>query len=116
MVRLDLCCHTFNSFMCRSYSPLCCSLDGSDYERIDISLTFSPDNTSLSIPVTVLDDSLLESQESFALRLLDFSDVSTAVFSPAVAEISIIDNDSKYTNQSQYSLLWELKYTILSKT
>ena len=59
-------------------------------------LTFSPDNTSLSIPINIIDDSFLESQETFALRLLSFDEVSPAVFSPAVAVVTIFDNDSKY--------------------
>ena len=86
------------------HSSLHCALDGSDYEPIDTFLTFSPDNTSLSVPVTVLDDSFLEPTESFALRLFPSGDISTAVFSPEVTEISIIDNDSKCTPKLVFSL------------
>lgn len=68
----------------------------SDYGRIDTVLTFSPDNTSLSVSVDIQDDSLIESTETFALRLfLSSQDDNLLVFSPAITLISIFDNDRK---------------------
>ena len=54
-----------------------------------------PGTTRLAFDVIIIDDSLIESSESFSLRLFPSEEESSVVFSPAVAVVTISDNDSK---------------------
>ena len=70
---------------------------GSDYEAlVSVPLTFSPSSTLVEVKVTIIEDNVLESDESFNLTLSHSLAVTRGVqINPASAEASIIDDDSK---------------------
>ena len=72
------------------------NLEPGDYDRIDTVLTFTPQTTRQSLLIGIGDDSLIESTETFSLRLFPFEEEPSVVFSPSMTVISIIDNDSMF--------------------
>ena len=56
-------------------------------------MTFDPGNTNLSVPVTIVDDVMVEGNETFSVSISGNSQVSIQPISEAVVEI--VDDDSE---------------------
>lgn len=68
------------------------AVSGSDYTATNGTLTFSPGQTALAIPVQILDDADTEPTEEFFMTLSN--PVSATLGFDAVANIDIVDNDT----------------------
>ena len=88
---------SYNNYSNNICTPHSLMSDGSDYEAlVSVPLTFSPSSTLVEVKVTIIEDNVLESDESFNLILSHSLAVTRGVqINPASAEASIIDNDSK---------------------
>ena len=75
------------------------AVDGSDYVGFSLRLTFqvgSSGGSSQCIAVQILDDNLLEDEESFILSALLVNSIPTGVvMGRSTATATIIDNESK---------------------
>lgn len=68
------------------------AIAGSDYTPTNGTLTFSPGQTALTIPVTILNDTNTEPTEEFFMVLSN--EVSATLGFDAVANIDIVDDDT----------------------
>ena len=66
--------------------------EGVDYKPLGTSVTVPAWNVSASIPLTVIDDTLLENNETVILTLLD-GGTEYSVGTPGIASMAIEDND-----------------------
>lgn len=67
---------------------------GNDYLSVTSrQLTFSPSSNLVTVPVTIIDDSLTEPTENFTARLSLQTEVNNVTVLPDLAEIIITDND-----------------------
>ena len=78
------------------------ALSGSDYESVNTTITFDPDNTRILVPVPVLEDDIDEEDEDILARLgLEPGGGDQNVqISPDEAKLLIIDDDSKLTKSN----------------
>ena len=67
---------------------------GSDYDRVDEELTFTPTESRRCFDVSLFDDDLLELPETIDLAL--DSDDSMVILSPDQAQVIINDTDRKF--------------------
>ena len=74
------------------------ALSGSDYESVNITITFDPDNTRILVPVPVLEDDIDEEDEDILARLgLEPGGGNQNIqISPDEATLVIVDDDSKF--------------------
>ncbi len=72
-----------------------------DYVAASGSLTFNPGETSKSIPVTILDDSVVEGDETFTVNLS--SQGGNFAFGQATAVVTIVDNEASTVTFSNTS-------------
>jgi len=80
---------------------------GSDYEAVEGTITFEPNQTSKTIPVAIIDDNVNEWNEMFYVKLKSPVNAELGVFKAAT--VTIIDNDSgnqpvQYQGQQQQNL------------
>lgn len=68
---------------------------GSDYETTDGTLTFEPGVTTKTITVDLLEDAVLENDETFTVQL---SDANNATIADDTGVSTIVDNDEASTN------------------
>jgi hypothetical protein len=61
-----------------------------DYTGVDETMTFDPGETLVSVPVTIVDDTAAEGDETFAVEL---SDASGAPVTDATGVVTILDDD-----------------------
>ena len=74
---------------------------GDDYQTIiGQQLTFSQSQNSATIPITIVDDVVLEPMESFTAHLSLLTDVNNVMIQPETAVVNVIDND----NLGKYSI------------
>jgi len=66
----------------------------SDYEMAVGTLTFAPGETSKTFSVLIVDDKLVEGNETLALTLSNATGTGVSLGNPNTAEVTIIDNDS----------------------
>jgi len=67
------------------------ALAGADYQAVDVSVTFGPNETSKTVSIPLLNDALDENAETFSASLS--SAVNATIGSPASATITIQDDD-----------------------
>ena len=72
-----------------------------DYSAASGTLTFNPGETSKPIPVTILDDSLVEGDETFTVNLS--SQGGNFAFGQATAVVTIVDNEASTVTFSNTS-------------
>ena len=65
-----------------------------DYISINITLTFNATTSSLSIPVSIVNDAIDENTEQFLGRL-ELITVANVLIAPAQASVNIQDDDSE---------------------
>ncbi|BDB52189.1 gliding motility-associated C-terminal domain-containing protein [Flavobacterium ammonificans] len=63
---------------------------GSDYTSATGTITFAPNETTKTIPITILDDNIADASESFSIVL---SDATNAAILDGTSVVSIIDNE-----------------------
>ena len=66
-----------------------------DYEEVDTLLTFSPTVSTISVPVTIINDLVDEPQEEFEAEL-ELITVTNVTVAPAVATVLIEDDDGEW--------------------
>ena len=66
-----------------------------DYQAEARTITFSSTVSTVSISVTIFDDSILESTENFLVNLADPQSQTGVSIMPSTANVNIIDNDGK---------------------
>ena len=65
-----------------------------DYQPvIGQQLTFSPSLTLATLPITIVDDVLMEPMENFTAHLSLRTDVNNVTIRPETAVVNVIDND-----------------------
>lgn len=69
---------------------------GSDYEALDLAVSFADGETSASVPLTVIDDDLAELSESLTLTLSAISG-GAILGADKTATLTITDSDSDFT-------------------
>ena len=68
---------------------------GLDYESVTSEVDFFPGgDMTVSVPVNLLTDSVVEPPQTFSLRL-EVTDNSSVILSPAEVTVNVIDRDSK---------------------
>ena len=67
-----------------------------DYENLAIILNFNESSTTLEVPVTIIDDDVLENDEEFTvlLELMNAEYDGRVTLQPNVSTVTILDNDS----------------------
>lgn len=65
-----------------------------DYGTRSVELLFEQQPTPQCTDIQIVNDSILENDESFSINLT--TDVLSVILSPNVATVVIIDNDGKY--------------------
>ena len=73
---------------------------GDDYTAIDTELTFSESVTRIPFNATLLEDILVEGDEDFGVRLELITVGTNVEVNPAMAPVKILDDDSKFGDQS----------------
>ena len=72
------------------------ALSGEDYETLNMTLTFSPDNTRRLVSVSIVDDQVDEEQENIlAILELGVTDLDIQI-APGSSNLLIVDNDGRY--------------------
>ena len=67
-----------------------------DYKTVmRTNITFLSTFSNVSIPVTIFDDSILESTENFLVNLADPQNQTGVFIMPSTANVNIMDNDGK---------------------
>ena len=66
-----------------------------DYQTVTRTITFSSSVSNVSVQVTIVDDSILESTENFLLNLADPQRQTGVSIMPSTANVTILDNDGK---------------------
>ena len=66
-----------------------------DYLPVDELLTFSDSVTTIEVDVTLIDDDSLEGNEIFQGRLAISTSATVATVNPFLADVTILDDDSK---------------------
>ena len=66
-----------------------------DYQTVTRTITFSSSVSNVSVPVTIFDDSILESTENFVGNLADPQSQTGVSIMPSIANVNITDNDGK---------------------
>ena len=66
-----------------------------DYIPVDELLTFSDSITTIEVNVTLIDDDSLEENEIFRGRLSINTSATVAAVNPFLADVTILDDDSK---------------------
>ena len=82
--------------MSKLHSPFCPFLDGSDYISSSQTVTFSAmsvNGTQQSILIPIIDDSLVEPNESIIVQ--GSEDSVVAIFQPFQTTINILNNDGE---------------------
>jgi hypothetical protein len=74
----------------------------SDYEMAVGTLSFSAGETSKTFRVLVVDDKLVEGNETFGLTLSNATGINVSLASPSSATVTIIDNDTASTTVNPY--------------
>ena len=69
------------------------ALAGDDYTALDGTLTFAPGETQKVIAIALVNDTLVESDETFTLTLS--SPTGAALGSPSQAVLTILDDDEQ---------------------
>ena len=69
------------------------AIAGSDYQHTSGSMTIEPGETSVSIPVNILQDSISEQRETFELLLRNTSPINSVILSDSRATATIIDDE-----------------------
>ena len=77
-------------YVCTSFT------DPVDYTRETQLVMFSSGDTTLTVMVPILDDSLAEIVERFSVRLLPVTESVTLAAGGGEATVEIVDNDRKY--------------------
>ncbi len=85
----------------------CDLIGGSDYEAINVDLTFNADTTVIDVPITLLVDNFVEGNELFNTRItIVMQDVSAMVENNMpIAAVEIVDDDSKL----HFIVLWSIE-------
>ncbi|TXT51486.1 MAG: hypothetical protein FD140_1524 [Limisphaerales bacterium] len=68
---------------------------GADFTGVTNVLTFNPGVTNMTVPVTILDDSLIETNETVTLTLLNPTGGSALGISNTVAQLTILEDESQ---------------------
>ncbi|MBX3011388.1 MAG: Ig-like domain-containing protein [Caldilineaceae bacterium] len=68
--------------------------EGSDYTAANGTLVFNPGETSKTIAVTIVDDTVFENSETVTLSLSNVTPGSAILGTPTTATLTIVDNDS----------------------
>ena len=66
-----------------------------DYQAVTRTITFSSSVSTVSVTVTIFDDSILESTENFVGNLTDPQSQTGISLTPSIANVNIMDNDGK---------------------
>ena len=66
-----------------------------DYQAVTRTITFSSSVSTVSVTVTIFDDSILESTENFVGNLTDPQSQTGISLTPSIANVNITDNDGK---------------------
>ena len=75
------------------YERILFAAAGNDYTSlVTQEFTFGPGESSVSIPIPIIDDSVPESQETFTLEIVDNPNIIPPDNDPVV---TVIDDDSK---------------------
>lgn len=69
-----------------------------DYQSFNVNLTFSGTTSRIDFNVSLQDDSVTENREEFLARLIAVTTGTSAQVSPQMAEVFIVDDDSKNIN------------------
>ena len=69
------------------------STDGSDYTGLAQTLTFDRDTTSITIPVSILNDDIQESVEDFTALLTTNEDPTVVMFTTPSTTVQIGDDE-----------------------
>ena len=72
------------------------ALDGSDYQRVNRTLTFQPNENQMCFEVPILNDELDEGTESFSVEIISVPSSGVVLGDPGRSIISITDNDGEY--------------------
>ena len=67
-----------------------------DYENLTVILNFNESSTTFEVPLTIIDDDVLENDEEFTvlLELMNTEYDDRVTLQPNVSRITILDNDS----------------------
>ena len=74
---------------------LYCTTGGADYIPVNRDLVFDSTTNQFMMPVTIIDDDLLEPTERFQLTLATLD--GDVMLNPDRADVDILDNDRKWT-------------------
>ena len=97
MVLLKVCKNLKDSIIHFHYFSDLLNTAGLDYEQTSSSLTFF-DQSTQSVPVTIINDILFEDVETFTGLLSAVGDLpSNVLLEPTVANADIIDNERMFT-------------------
>lgn len=79
-------------------------LAGRDYEELTVSLNFSISSTTQVVPLSIVDDDVLENDEVFTTVLEVIMDEydNRVLLQPNVSTINILDNDSEHNITKLY--------------
>ena len=76
-----------------------------DYQPEARTITFSSSVSNVSITITIVDDSILESTENFLVNLADPQSQIGVSTMPNTANVDIVDNDGKLIDLRIYSII-----------
>ncbi|HWA17690.1 MAG TPA: putative Ig domain-containing protein [Devosia sp.] len=87
--------------------------EGSDYRDTDGSATFAAGQSTITVNIPIINDSLSETTERFNFSLVS-TDASTTILFPRTATVSILDDENPVTDPAQPPLT--SPYTVTTTT
>lgn len=85
---------TTQSFNCvRMHCHLILSSSGQDYEVVQKTYLLQPSVSNLTVPISIIDDGIVENEESFEIVLQSSTDYQSGP--DVVVTVSITDNDGE---------------------
>ena len=72
------------------------TLASGDYQSVEMKLVFGTTTTQHTVNISITDDSLLETNESFVLELYLISLVPNVMVYPNFTTVTIVDNEGQF--------------------
>ena len=90
-----------NSATSINYTISGTATNGEDYQSINNTITIASNSTNITLPISVLDDSLQEDTETITITINSTSNSNVSITAPNSATISILDNTEAFVLQPQ---------------
>ncbi len=92
------------------------TITDADYQSRTFPVTFDRNTLSSTVTIGILNDDIAERMESFRVVLISTSDAVTIEGNRSIAEVNILDTDSKDAMEFSFRYSWEGEESVVAPT